>query len=192
MKLPVLNKAGIICSNTKIFAGCNSVVELAKKSDIPAKYVHPSTKQCNYTVESPTLTIYSNSAIGGSVGDTIQRLTDEPHDYIAKTILRYRDSYKEIPAVIITQPYDVFIYRMTIRHNSDGSASINQATLAHLKGCDVTLSAGAFGPNSATEVEICIGFDYSGSLSPIENDDDDEYNQIGIWGSHIYVIGYET
>ena len=51
-----LNKAGIICSNTKVFAGCNSVVELAKSSDIPAQYIHPQEKQCNY---EPDLSNYA-------------------------------------------------------------------------------------------------------------------------------------
>ena len=43
-----LNKAGIVCSNSKVFAGTDTVVELAKTSDIPEQYVHPQEKQCNY------------------------------------------------------------------------------------------------------------------------------------------------
>ena len=46
-----LNKAGIICSNSKVFAGCNNVVELAKTTDIPAQYVHPQEKQCTWNPE---------------------------------------------------------------------------------------------------------------------------------------------
>ena len=48
-----LNKAGIVCSNSKVFAGTDSVVELAKTSDIPAQYVHPQEKQCNYSYTHP-------------------------------------------------------------------------------------------------------------------------------------------
>ena len=51
-----LNKAGIVCSNSKVFAGTDSIVELAKTSDIPEQYVHPQEKQCNY---EPDLSNYA-------------------------------------------------------------------------------------------------------------------------------------
>ena len=35
-----------MAGSSKIWAGLNSVTELAKKSDVPAAYVHPSTKVC--------------------------------------------------------------------------------------------------------------------------------------------------
>lgn len=64
-----LNKGGIICANTKLFAGLNAVTEIAKKSDIPAKYIHPSSKQCNYTPDlSQYATIsYVNQQVSGSL-----------------------------------------------------------------------------------------------------------------------------
>lgn len=37
-----------------MFAGTDSVVELAKTSDIPEQYVHPQEKQCNYSYIHPS------------------------------------------------------------------------------------------------------------------------------------------
>lgn len=42
----LLTKGSIVAGSSKIWAGLNSVTELAKRSDVPAAYVHPSTKVC--------------------------------------------------------------------------------------------------------------------------------------------------
>ena len=54
MKTGSLNKGCLVCSNSKVFAGTNGVVELAKSTDVPAPYIHPTTKQCNYSYTHPT------------------------------------------------------------------------------------------------------------------------------------------
>lgn len=41
-----LTKGSIVAGSSKIWAGLNSVTELAKKTDVPAPYVHPSSKVC--------------------------------------------------------------------------------------------------------------------------------------------------
>lgn len=188
MKLLILTHGLIQVANNKVY--CKTMNGTLKDLTQDTIYKHPSSKQCNYSVKVPTVTTHVNSSIGNDIGDKLQRLSDGPHNYIGKHVLKYRSSYNEIPAVIITQPYDVFVNRCVVKYNGDGSTSMTQTELAHLKGCDVTVSAGLFGPD-ATEVEICVGFDYSGSLSPKQNDNDTEYNQLSMWGSYIYIIGYE-
>lgn len=51
-----------------MFAGCNSVQQLANVSDIPAQYVHPSAKQCNYT---PDLSNVNAAKLQGYTYDQI-------------------------------------------------------------------------------------------------------------------------
>ena len=51
----VLGKGILLASNTKAFLGLNSPIELAKKSDIPAQYVHPAAIQCSASTEIESL-----------------------------------------------------------------------------------------------------------------------------------------
>lgn len=51
-KPTILAKGTIVCANNRVFAGCNTVRQLANLADIPAQYVHPATKQCNYSVDT--------------------------------------------------------------------------------------------------------------------------------------------
>lgn len=50
----ILSKGEIVCGNSRVFAGCNGVCQLANLADIPAAYIHPNTKQCNYSYVHPT------------------------------------------------------------------------------------------------------------------------------------------
>ena len=68
----VLGKGILLASNTKAFLGLNSPIELAKKSDIPAQYVHPAAIQCNASTEIDSLkTSVSNgkSLIASAITD---------------------------------------------------------------------------------------------------------------------------
>ena len=47
-----LTKGSLLCTNTKVFAGLDAVTELARADSVPAAYTHPSTKQCNYSVDT--------------------------------------------------------------------------------------------------------------------------------------------
>ena len=67
-----LGKGILLASNTKAFLGLNSPIELAKKSDIPAQYVHPAAIQCNASTEIDSLkTSVSNgkSLIASAITD---------------------------------------------------------------------------------------------------------------------------
>ena len=73
----MLTKGAIVCANNRVFAGCNSVRQLANLADIPAKYVHPATKQCNYSYTHPSTKVCTGGDAGTLNGKTAAQIISE-------------------------------------------------------------------------------------------------------------------
>ena len=72
-----LTKGTIVCANNRVFAGCNSVRQLANLADIPAKYVHPATKQCNYSYTHPSTKVCTGGDAGTLNGKTAAQIISQ-------------------------------------------------------------------------------------------------------------------
>lgn len=123
-----------------MFAGCNSVRQLANLDDVPAQYIHPTTKQCNYTpnlsnVNAAKLQGYTYAQIianasGGYVirYGNVTKSTGTGNDYVEQSISY--SGFSAVPSILATASYEERV-------------GVRRVTIAASIACDTVTTTGA-------------------------------------------------
>ena len=112
----VLNKGSIVAGSSKIWAGLNAVTELAKKTDVPAAYVHPSTKVC-IGGDAGTLN-------GKTAAQIVGEASTSKGSLLYTGTIRMSSNSDTVPIPIslsLVDPYSVLTFDVTVNGISGGA-----------------------------------------------------------------------